>query len=82
MGGGQVIAELFAIYRRSGLTSGNGLERWIRNFNGIVFENEITTGGAQYEHLICERFGPFTFGIAFVLDNEKLNYVVRRCSFL
>ena len=37
----------------------------------------LTNGKDQYEHLICERFGPFTFGIALVLENEKLNYVVR-----
>ena len=59
-----------------------GVERWKRNFNGTVFQSEITNGKDQYEHLVCERFGPFTFGIALVLENEKLNYVVRRWSFL
>ena len=60
----------------------DGVERWKRNFNGNVFESEITNGKDRNEHLLCERFGPFTFGIALVLENEKLNYVVRTWSFL
>jgi len=32
--------------------------------------------------LLCERFGPFAFGLALVLEGERLKLVVRRWSFL
>src|SRR4029079_12274090 len=34
----------------------------------------------RWERLIVERFGPFAFGIALVLDGSTLRYVVRRVS--
>jgi hypothetical protein len=56
-------------------------EFWQRNFNGKIFRSKITSGTGKYERLICERFGPFIFGIALVLENGKLNYVVRNWRF-
>jgi hypothetical protein len=57
-------------------------ENWSRNFNGKIFDSEITSGAGPDQHLICERFGPFTFSIALVLENGRLNYVVRKGRFL
>ncbi|PRC94067.1 DUF4166 domain-containing protein [Solimicrobium silvestre] len=64
------------------ITKSSDAESWQRNFNGKIFRSEISNGQGKYEHLICERFGPFTFGIALVPENGKLNYEVRRWRFL
>ncbi len=39
-------------------------------------------GSGRYEGLLCERFGPFTFGLALVVQGSKLELVVRRWSLL
>ena len=39
-----------------------------------------TEGRGRSERLLSERFGPFTFGLALVVDREKLFLVVRRWS--
>ena len=35
-------------------------------------------GRGRFERLVCERFGPFCFGLALVLDGGRMNLVVRR----
>ena len=63
------------------ITKENGAEIWRRQFGNSVLATFVTRGVGRSEHLICERFGPFTFGIALILENGKLHYVVRNCCF-
>ena len=60
----------------------NGGERWTRTFAGESFTSFQTEGGGQNDRLLSEKFGPFTFGLALVLDSNKLRLIVRRWSFL
>ena len=57
-------------------------DRWTRDFGGQVFASTFTAGSGRFEHLLCERFGPLTFGMALVPDADRLNLVMRRWSFL
>jgi len=56
-------------------------ERWTRNFSGRKFASEQFAGRGGFENLLCERFGPFVFGIALVSDSDRLSFVVRHCRF-
>jgi hypothetical protein len=56
-------------------------EVWTRTFGGKAFSSLHTEGRGLSERLLCERFGPLTFGLALVVDREKLLLVVRRWSF-
>ncbi len=53
-------------------------ETWERTFAGRSFTSVLSLGEGQNDRLLCERFGPFSFGIALVIDDEKLRYIVRR----
>ena len=57
-------------------------ETWERNFNGKRFTSHLSNGTGNFSHLLCERFGFFTFGIALVIEEEKLKYIVRKWRFL
>lgn len=57
-------------------------DKWTRDFGGQEFSSTFTAGSGRYEHLLCERFGPLTFGMALVPDAGRLNLVMRRWSFL
>ena len=57
-------------------------DKWTRNFGGQEFSSTFTIGSGRFEHLLCERFGPLTFGMALVPDAGRLNLVNRRWSFL
>lgn len=57
-------------------------DQWTRDFGGQEFSSTFTAGSGRYEHLLCERFGPLTFGMALVPDANRLNLVMRRWSFL
>ena len=57
-------------------------DQWTRDFGGQEFSSTFTAGTGRYEHLLCERFGPLTFGMALVPDANRLNLVMRRWSFL
>ena len=57
-------------------------DKWTRVFGGQSFYSTFTAGSGRYEHLLCERFGPLTFGMALVPDADRLNLVMRRWSFL
>ena len=57
-------------------------DKWTRDFGGQVFSSIFTAGSGRFEHLLCERFGPLTFGMALVPDADRLNLVMRRWSFL
>ena len=41
------------------------LEKWTRDFDGHAFSSEISIGTGYFSRLICERFGPFKFGMGF-----------------
>lgn len=57
-------------------------DKWTRNFAGQEFSSTFTIGSGRFEHLLCERFGPFVFGMALVTRAGRLNLVMRRWSFL
>lgn len=57
-------------------------DQWTRDFGGQGFSSTFTAGTGRYEHLLCERFGPLTLGMALVPDANRLNLVMRRWSFL
>jgi hypothetical protein len=57
-----------------------GREVWRRNFAGKAFFSTQEEGRGRFERLLCERFGPFAFGLALVRDGDKLRLVVRRWS--
>ena len=59
-----------------------GRETWIRNFGGRRFSSVQFEGRGAYEGLLCERFGPFTFGLATVIENGQLRLPVRRWCML
>ena len=66
---------------RVDFTLRDGRELWRRDFAGHVFSSTQEEGQGRFERLLCERFGPFAFGIALVCDADRLNLVVRRWSF-
>jgi len=56
----------------------DGREIWRREFAGRVMQSTQEEGRGRFERLVCERFGPFCFGFALVLDGGRMNIVVRR----
>jgi hypothetical protein len=60
-------------FRREGAA-----ERWQRTFDGEVFASTQEQGRGRFEGLICERFGLLAFGLALVVEGERMNLVVRR----
>jgi hypothetical protein len=58
----------------------DGRELWQRNFAGQQFASTQEEGQGRSARLLCERFGPFNFAIALVVDGERLRLVMRRCS--
>jgi hypothetical protein len=42
----------------------------------------VTEGRGRNDRLVCERFGPFSFAMALVLESGKLQFIVRRWSVL
>ncbi|WP_072389051.1 SDR family oxidoreductase [Hyphomicrobium sp. CS1BSMeth3] len=57
-----------------------GTETWTRTFGGKTFSSEQFAGQGRSDSLLCERFGPLTFAMALVLDDECLRLVLRRWS--
>jgi uncharacterized protein DUF4166/saccharopine dehydrogenase-like protein len=58
----------------------DGCEVWRRDFAGRTFASTQEEGRGHFDRLLCERFGPFAFGIALVCEPGRLNLVVRRWS--
>jgi hypothetical protein len=56
----------------------NGRETWQRDFGGRCFVSLQEEGRGPFERLLVERFGALTFGLALVLDGDKLRLIVRR----
>jgi hypothetical protein len=59
-----------------------GRETWRRQFGSRRLTSVQYEGRGRYERLLCEQFGPFVFGMALVVEAQRLSYVVRRWSFL
>lgn len=62
-------------FERSGV-----MERWTRTFGTEEFTSRQFEGTGRFERLLCEKFGPLTFGLALVVDSNRLIFVVRRWS--
>ncbi len=62
--------------------SRNGKEIWHRTFADQSFASTQSEGSGRSERLLSERFGPFCFAMALVLDHDKLRLIVRRWNFL
>ncbi|HEX3163782.1 MAG TPA: DUF4166 domain-containing protein [Pseudolabrys sp.] len=60
----------------------NGREIWQREFGGYRFSSTQEQGRGAFEHLLCERFGPFSFGLALVTENGRLRLIARGWRFL
>ncbi|HEU5048621.1 MAG TPA: DUF4166 domain-containing protein [Rickettsiales bacterium] len=58
----------------------NRKEIWQRNFAGQRFHSIQSEGTGRMAGLLCEQFGPFTFGLALVLKEGRLTLIVRRWS--
>jgi hypothetical protein len=57
-------------------------EIWQRSFADRSFASVQSAGRGRFDKLIAERFGPFVFGLALVLEEDRLRLVLRRWSFL
>lgn len=57
-------------------------EFWQRNFAGRIFRSWQREGRGRSQYLIDERFGPIAVGLALVTGEGRLEYIVRRWSFL
>ena len=60
--------------------SQGSVEYWRRTFGRQSFSSSQTHGSTT--GLLSERFGPFAFDLALVLDHEKLRFIVRDWRFL
>ena len=56
----------------------DGREIWQRTFGGRSFSSTQEEGRGRFERLLCERFGPFAFAMALVLDEGRMRLVIRR----
>jgi hypothetical protein len=60
----------------------DGVETWRRRFGTQPLKSIQYAGRGRFARLLCERFGPFVFGMALVVEQGRLGYVLRRWSFL
>jgi hypothetical protein len=60
----------------------DGVETWTRTFGSQRFTSTQFAGRGRTVHLLCERFGPFTFAMALVVANGRLSLVPRTWSVL
>jgi hypothetical protein len=58
-----------------------GREHWHRTFGKRSFASVQEPGRGRFERLVCERFGPICFGLALVVDDDRLRLVLRGWSF-
>lgn len=57
-------------------------ETWTRTFGAHSFSSRQFAGRGRSERLLAERFGPLTFAMALVAEENRLSLVLRRWSFL
>ena len=60
----------------------DGGELWKRTFGNAKFSSFQKQGTGKYDGLLMEQFGPFQFGIALVVEGERLRLVPRYWNFL
>ncbi len=60
------------------ITGDDAGEVWTRQFGKHRFKSHLTAGAGRSARLIEERFGPLSFAMALVWENDRLNFVVRR----
>jgi hypothetical protein len=84
-----LVAVLFGLPRaaRSAPTSvrfeaRDGVETWTRNFASRIMRSRQWQGVGRWEGLLCEGFGPVTFGLAVLTGDGRLRLVLRRWTFL
>ncbi|MGP0088574.1 MAG: DUF4166 domain-containing protein [Xanthobacteraceae bacterium] len=65
---------------RVAFTVRDGRETWQRTFGGHSFSSVQEQGQGAFARLVCERFGPFRFGLALLVDDGRLRLIVRRWS--
>ncbi|MET3596713.1 hypothetical protein ABID26_006135 [Mesorhizobium shonense] len=63
------------------VTGGQG-ETWTRTFGAHSFSSRQFAGRGRSQRLLAERFGPLTFAMALVAEENRLSLVLRRWSFL
>ncbi len=63
------------------ITAQGQRETWERRFGRARFASELSPGSGLSDRLVHERFGPFSFAMALVVDDDRLRYVIRRWSF-
>lgn len=68
---------LTVTFQRQGAT-----EIWQRKFGARSFTSIQEEGQGSFDRLLCERFGPFAFGLALVIRGGRLDLVVRGWQFL
>ncbi|WP_158813778.1 SDR family oxidoreductase [Methylocapsa sp. S129] len=56
----------------------DGVETWTRTFAGRIMRSSQWQGAGRWEGLLCESFGPFTFGLAALTGDGCLRLAVRR----
>ncbi|RUU02299.1 DUF4166 domain-containing protein, partial [Mesorhizobium sp. USDA-HM6] len=61
---------------------GTQAETWTRSFDAHGFSSRQFAGRGRSERLLAERFGPLTFAMALVAEENRLSLVLRRWSFL
>jgi hypothetical protein len=59
-----------------------GVETWRREFGARTLRSVQLEGKGSYAGLLCERFGPFTFGLALVVGSGRLELVPQRWDLL
>lgn len=62
------------------MNAGDGGEYWLRNFSGRTFSSTLSAGRGAWAGLVRERFGIVSFGMALVVENDRLLFVMRRWS--
>ncbi len=65
---------------RVSFAAANGGETWVRRFGDQEFSSRQFAGTGRWRHLLCERFGAFTFAIALVVEDARLSLKLRRWS--
>lgn len=63
-------------------TGATGRETWARRFGPRLMRSTQEAGRGRMRHLVVERFGPFAFGLALQVRDERLNIIPRRWSLL
>ncbi len=58
----------------------NETEQWTRTFGDQTLSSRLYVGSGRCERLLCERFGPFEFAQALVVEGDCVKLVMRQWS--